>query len=406
MKAHILIVADGRSPTALCWIGHLQALDYDVSLASTFPCDLPKGILHYSVFPVAFSQFSRPGTSVPDTGQAKSASSGFKKLVRRFAPLLQRIRYILGPWTLPFYRPNFRDFVKEVQPDLVHALRIPYEGMLASATPKKIPFLAATWGNDLTLHAKGSLWMRRQTRHCLTRANGLSSDTLRDVRLAKEWGLKRKAPTLVVPGTGGLNPELIRNSAAFNAETYDIPNNVPWVVNPRGLRPGSVHQDVFFEAIPKVLAQRPDTIFLCPSLEGVKQAESWIVHHEIGSQAVLLPKLNQTELWGIFKAAKAFVSPSSHDGTPNTLLEAMACGCFPIAGQIESLQEWIESGENGLLVDPQDPDALAAAILQALDSPALLKRAAELNRGIINARADQLVTRPLIDSFYQSFLDK
>jgi hypothetical protein len=40
----------------------------------------------------------------------------------------------------------------------VHALRIPFEGMLGSYTPAGIPFVAATWGNDLTLHARRLLF--------------------------------------------------------------------------------------------------------------------------------------------------------------------------------------------------------------------------------------------------------
>ena len=406
MKAHVLIVADGRSPTALSWIGHLKALDYAVSLVSTFPCEPPDGIHNFLVLPVAFSRFSRSGAAFPEAGQTRSASSGIKKWVRRFAPTLQRMRYFLGPLTLWFYRPRFRAFVREIQPDLVHALRIPYEGMLGAATPKGIPFLAATWGNDLSLHAQGSLLMRRQTRRCLMRADGMTSDTQRDTRLAREWGLGKAIPTLVVPGSGGLDFENILTTASFDPSTYQIPEQASWVVNPRGLRPGSVHQDVFFAAIPKVLAQRPDTIFLCPSLGRVSQAKAWVNEHQIERETFLLPRLNQSELWGAYLHTAVFVSPSSHDGTPNTFLEAIACGCFPVVGQIESLAEWIDSGVNGLLIDPTDPDALAAAILQALDSPELRKSAAEQNREIIKSRADYHATRPLIDAFYQQFLRK
>lgn len=406
MKGQVLVVADGRSPTALSWIGHLLEMGYAVSLASTFPCDPPAGIRHFRVFPVAFSRFSRSGAAFPDAGQAESTSPGLKKWIRRLAPLLQRMRYFLGPMSLWMYRPRFRAFVKEIQPDLVHALRIPFEGMLGSATPKGIPFLVATWGNDLSLHATGSFWMRWQTRRCLTRADGLTSDTNQDAKRAQAWGLAKSTPTLVVPGSGGLNPDQILTSASFDADAYGIPKGRSWVVNPRGLRPGSVHQDVFFASIPRVLAQRPDTIFLCPSLGGVTQAEAWVAENGIESQTFLLPRINPSELWGLYRGSEVFVSPSSHDGTPNTFLEALACGCFPVVGGIESLKEWITPGVNGLLVDPQDPDALAAAILQALDSPNLREKAAKRNLAIINDRAAQNTTRPLIDSFYQQFLKK
>jgi glycosyltransferase involved in cell wall biosynthesis len=98
------------------------------------------------------------------------------------------------------------------------------------------------------------------------------------------------------------------------------------------------------------------------------------------------------------------VSPSSHDGTPNSLLEAMACGCFPVAGNIESLREWIEDGINGLLVDPRDPHKLAEAVCHALDSDEKRQKAAEHNLALVRQRASQDTTHPLIDTFYQQFI--
>jgi glycosyltransferase involved in cell wall biosynthesis len=61
------------------------------------------------------------------------------------------------------------------------------------------------------------------------------------------------------------------------------------------------------------------------------------------------------------------VSPNIHDGTPNSLLEGIACGCFPIAGDLESIREWITHGKNGLLVDPNNAQSIADAILIALE---------------------------------------
>jgi hypothetical protein len=380
-----------------------------VSLVSTFPCQPPQGLLHTITLPVAFSRFSaggRPGQ--PDTAEAPAASSpsGFRRLVRRLAPLVQGLRYRLGPRTLRRHTKPYLAFLEEVQPDLVHALRIPFEGMLGSATPAGLPFLAATWGNDLTLHAQGSPAMRTLTRRCLARADGLTSDTRRDVRLAHEWGLREDAPTLVVPGSGGLDLDAIQavNPEAFAPEAFGIPTGHPWVVNPRGLRPGSVHQDVFFRAIPKVLAQEPDTLFICPSLAGVRQARQWVGRLSIADHTFLLPRLPQETLWALFKRSQVFASPSSHDGTPNTLLEAMVCGCYPVAGGIESLAEWIEPGRNGALVDPRDPDALAGAVLTALRSPSIRKESAAFNHELVRRRAAQTATRPGIDALYAQFL--
>jgi glycosyltransferase involved in cell wall biosynthesis len=306
--------------------------------------------------------------------------------------------------TLPKASSAYQQLVEEIQPDLVHALRIPFEGMLASQTPERIPLLVAIWGNDLTLHAKRTLGMGRWTRSCLKRADGLSADTQRDLRLAKDWGFKPHAPTLVVPGSGGVDLAAIENAKSFEPKRYSIPESAVWIVNPRGLRPGSVHQKDFFTAIPKILAQRPEVLFICPGLKASNKAAGWVQSLGIGESTKLLPHLPQEELWSLMKSASIYVSPSSHDGTPNSFLEAMACGCFPIVGDIESLREWVQHKENGLLVDPKDPKALADAILWALAHPKIRESAAEINQTVIKEKAAQEQTRPKINAFYSKFL--
>jgi glycosyltransferase involved in cell wall biosynthesis len=406
MSPKILVVADGRSPTARSWIAHLLKLDFEVSLVSTYRAEPVPGVRDSIVIPLALSRFQPGGSTKEGQGPQAGTSGWLKKVVRRLSPLILKLRYLVGPLSARLAAGKYLAFLAQVQPDLVHALRIPYEGLLGRFTPEGIPFLVATWGNDLTLHASGSPWMKAATRRCLERADGLTSDTLRDIRLAHEWGLRPDAPTLAVPGSGGLDLDAIDriSPAEFEPAKYGLPPSGPWVVNPRGLRPGSVHQDVFFAAIPKILAQAPDTVFICPALAGVRQAEEWIRGWDIADRTFLLPKLPQSELFALFKRSQVFVSPSSHDGTPNTLLEALACGCTPVVGRIESLEEWITSGKNGELVNPRDPNALAKAVLTVLNSPEKRKQAAEINREILLARAADQATLPTIATFYKQFL--
>ncbi len=404
MKSHLLIIADGRSPTTRSWIDNTRTLGYDISLISTYPCEPPQGLCHFTILPLAFSRLSSGKPSDESKKAAKEHTKLIRNLARRFTSLTQRLRYYLGPLTISFKKKAFLTFLRTVQPDLVHALRIPFEGMLGAYTPSGIPFLAATWGNDLTLHANGSFLMRQYTRRCLFRANGLTADTHRDLALAQKWGLSPTAPTLMVPGSGGLNLDAIRSSHDFDPDPFCIPPKSFWVVNPRGLRPGSVHQDVFFAAIPKVLSQHPDTVFICPGLADIEQAKAWAAATGCEHRIFLLPNLPQPELWALFKRAQVFVSPSSHDGTPNSLLEAMACSCFPVVGNIDSMRPWVEDSKNGLLVNPLDAEALASAILTALDSPHLRRKAADYNLGTIKNQASQTATQPRINQFYSQFL--
>ncbi len=66
----------------------------------------------------------------------------------------------------------------------------------------------------------------------------------------------------------------------------------------------------------------------------------------------------------------------------------MACGCFPIAGDLESIREWITPNENGLLFDSTNSQSIADAIVTAIENKNLREQAAGLNREIISSRAE------------------
>jgi glycosyltransferase involved in cell wall biosynthesis len=402
---HIMLVADGRSPTTRRWIATTLKIADRITMVSTFPCAPIEGIEAMYVLPVAFSGLAG---SQAGAGAANptAANQGSRKAISRFRGLFLKGRYLFGPLTLPYYGKKFARMAANINPDLVHALRIPFEGMLARYTPENIPMAVSIWGNDLTLHAAGSGLMPQLTGRVLKRANGLAADTHRDIRLARALGFASDRSTMVVPGSGGIiltEIERIRFNSR-DLQTDFLPAGVPLVVNPRGFRPGSVRNDVFFSAIPLVLQRRPDVAFVCPAMAGQPEAIQAAALLPQKNKLHLLPHLPQQHLWDLFVRSTVMASISQHDGTPNTLLEAMACGCFPVAGDIESIREWITPGVNGLLVEPTSPQGTAEAILTALDSPVLRKAAAEQNSRLIQERAEVGLVREKIRAFYQAFL--
>lgn len=399
---HILLIADGRSPIARRWIQGGLALNHRITLVSSYPCPAVPGVQAQYVLPVAFAGMGGSQAG----GRAGAASTG-RKLVSRARKVFLGGRYYLGPLTLPAYGRMLKKILAETQPDLIHALRIPFEGMLATAAEPEIPVVITVWGNDLTLHAPTTNAMRTWTRRTLRRANGLLADVARDLRLASEWGFDGDRPTLVSPGNGGIDLAELDRVGIGHPDTFAnlLPAGVPLVVNPRGLRPAYVRNDIFFQAIPLVLQHRPDVFFVAPSMEGQSEAMGWVQRLNLGKNVRLLPYLPQSQLWELFARAEISASISTHDGTPNTLLEAMACACFPVVGDLEALREWITPGVNGLLVEPGKPQALADALLLALSQPELRASAAQVNRRLISERAEVGVVREKLGAFYQTMFE-
>lgn len=399
---HILLIADGRSPTTHHWVQSLLEGGQRVSLVSTFPCEALPGLDALYVLPVAFAGMAGSQVGSRATGGAPKKST-LRRVVSRFRGALMALRYRLGPATLGRHVRALQRIVAAAQPDVVHALRIPFEGMLGAYTPSGIPFVVSIWGNDLTLHAAGSSSMAAHTRRTLQRADGLMADTYRDLRLAGQWGFAVDRPALAVPGSGGLDlgeAERVNALPPFDWGDF-LTSETPLVINPRGFRPGSVRNDVFFQAVPMILERLPQTRFACAAMQGQPEALQWVERYRLHHAVRLLPFLPQDELWQYFLRAQVTVSISAHDGTPNTLLEAMSCGCFPVAGDIESLREWITPGVNGLLVEPSSAQGLAEAVITALNNADLRQRAAGVNRAILHERADVSVVRERVLEFYR-----
>lgn len=404
----ILLIADGRSPITLRWIESMREDNIEVYLASTYPCARPENISGFYLMPVAFANFSHknsgPAPAGPTTAIQPPVNTQ-KGLVARFRGTLMRLRYILGPVTLPYYGLKLNRIANKIRPDAVHALRIPFEGMLGSRLSRRYPLAVSIWGNDLTLHANGSRLMGELTKATLRRADALAADAARDIRLGKQWGFSPEKQTLVIPGNGGISLSDIRLIAdEGQANLGWLPQDYHIIINPRGFRPGSVRNDTFFKSIPLVLAQVPNTLFLCCSMAGQPEALNWVEQLKIKKNVVLLPTLKQSDLWPLFEKAEASVSVSQHDGTPNSLLEAMALGCFPIAGDIESVREWITPGENGILIDPDSPEQLANAILCAIGNEAFRQKAADQNRYLIKTRAEKSIVSAKIAAFYRQLI--
>jgi len=77
-----------------------------------------------------------------------------------------------------------------------------------------------------------------------------------------------------------------------------------------------------------------------------------------------------------------FALPSQAEGISNTLLEAMACGCAPVATDVGGNPELVEHQTNGLLVPAQDDASMAAALARLVNDRGLRERlaAASLSR--------------------------
>lgn len=83
-----------------------------------------------------------------------------------------------------------------------------------------------------------------------------------------------------------------------------------------------------------------------------------------------------------------YVLPSYREGTPRTVLEAMAMGRPIITTDAPGCRETVVDGENGFLVPVKSVDALAAAMLRFIENPELMARMGQRSRQIAEDKYD------------------
>lgn len=94
----------------------------------------------------------------------------------------------------------------------------------------------------------------------------------------------------------------------------------------------------------------------------------------------------RSDIAALMHSFSLFALPSLAEGTPVSLLEAMACGLPVVASNVGGIPEVIQNGEHGSLVPVADSTALAAAIARYVEDPALAARHGRAARERIEQR--------------------
>jgi glycosyltransferase involved in cell wall biosynthesis len=133
-----------------------------------------------------------------------------------------------------------------------------------------------------------------------------------------------------------------------------------------------VHQkglDVLLAALPTVLAARGIELEIAGDGE---------LRDELERAATGLPVTFRGRIDGpsavadYLRSLDVYIMPSRYEGLPNAMLEALSCGVRVVATEAPGMAEATRGAVR--LVPPDDPEALAQAILHTLEQPATTSR--------------------------------
>jgi glycosyltransferase involved in cell wall biosynthesis len=125
---------------------------------------------------------------------------------------------------------------------------------------------------------------------------------------------------------------------------------------------------------------------------------------ELGGDCRFEPAARNVAEW--LRAMDIFVLPSLSESLSNSLMEAMACGCCPIASDAGGNPELVADGETGLLFPAGDSAALAARLELVLNGAAYRRRLAENAARRIPERFSREAAARALGGIYAEYLER
>ncbi len=274
-----------------------------------------------------------------------------------------------------------RRLVEEIKPDVFHLQTLYYPSHLGVYSSFH-PMVITPWNGDIlwrndwfpwTPRIMVKDWLRRRLiRYGLDRADLVTVNSGKMGRICREeYGISgQKIQAVHCPGVD-LKTFHNRGKDEDFLEKYDLKDS-PVIISARS--PSALYNvDVIAKAAPRVLAAEPGSkfIFMWPSAEQseVEYLKKLAADLKIEHAVRWLGTMPYEELPQILSSGDAFVSLSSGDSCPSSLLEAMACGLPPVTADLDTVNEWVSDGWNGRVVPQRDIAGTAEAILDILQNP-------------------------------------
>lgn len=289
------------------------------------------------------------------------------------------IRVAGGNWRILFHAGKLKQLMNEIRPDVVHALYATSYGMLGARSGFH-PFIVTPLGSDVLVSPKQSIFYRLLLRYVLKRADVVTAIAPHIRQAVLELGCEEQKIKDIVFGI---------DTRLFCPNADVLPGTVFTISSIRNFEP-IYNLDIFLEAIAKFRTKVPDFRVVMTGDGSLRQElEQLAKKLDIAAVISFRGRVSQPEIIDVLRRSHVSVSVSSSDGNNLSLLEAMACGAYPVATDIPANRAWIKPEVNGTLVNVRDVDSLVNALLDVHENYSLYnKRAQEYSKDVLSERGD------------------
>ncbi len=290
--------------------------------------------------------------------------------VRRFRVLRGSDRLGHHRFPLAWYiRKQMARLLKEFRPDAISAqFGYPTAWLLSGLRP--VPrYLVTCHGTDLTTAPWGyraRFGIDPLLRHALNASAGAVAISSHAAQLMEELGVARDRILRIPNGVEWAKFQ--REVGVDFRDQLGLPRGAVVVLSVGREHPAKGYGtgiEAFARAAPKV----PD-LYYCLVGRGVECWKGLTERLGVASRVILCPGLYGENLIAAYRQSNIFFSPSVQEMFPLVVVEAMAAGLPAVVTNVSGSQDAVQSGDNGLVVEPGDTDAMADALARlAADAP-------------------------------------
>lgn len=329
------MISDANSIHTERWVNSLAQRGYEIYLYSIHP---PKDKRRFSDEKITLNIYT---------------PSFIETFIRKI-PLIKQFASIIELHKL-------KKFLKEVNPDIVHAHYATHNGLLAALSGFH-PFILSVWGSDVYTNPNDSRIAKKKLQYMLKKADRILSTSY---VMAKETHKYTDKEIEITPF--GVDTENFKPIDKHCSSDCFIIGNVKTLSPKYGI-------DILISAAALVIKNNPErNIKLEIYGEGPQKQEliSLAKSLNIDDRVAFKGFVHNSLLPEVYNSFSVSVSVSDSESFGVVAVEAMACGCPVITSDADGFTEVVDNGKTGFIVPKKDIEATANAIQKFIDNPLL-----------------------------------
>lgn len=322
----------------------------------------------------------------------------------------RKIPYIKGEYFLsknfptlfkiiePFFEISINDklekIIQEINPDIIHSFEMQSCSYPIYKTMKKykdINWVYSCWGSDL-FYYQNLKEHNFKIKRVLKRLNFLHTDCFRDYEIAINLGFKGTYLGVIPGGSGYKLDELQKLKQPLENRN---------IITVKGYNHRFARGLVIIQALKEISEELKN--FRVIVFGANQDVLEYITQNKLPFIAYNRNELNYNEILELMGKSTIYIGNSTSDGIPNTLLEAIVMGAFPIQSNPGGVtEEIISHGLNGFLIKDSDSvNEIKELILKAISDKSLIQKSIKINTRLAVERLDYQDIQLKIIKFYE-----